>query len=101
MDQDEWAWKIGVLHGFGERAFQLRNGKVRRITQIIPNPQGLILAKSLIDVACKGDGDVQYEEAGLVFMAYPLKEDLIPELDRAWSGSKILPANGMPRLKLT
>lgn len=101
MKEEDWEWKIGVLHGFGERSFQMKGDKVRRITQIIPSPQGLILAKSLIDVACKGDGDVVYESAGLVFMAFPLKEDLRPELERAWGGGVILPVNGSPRLKLT
>ena len=101
MTTDEWEWKIGVLHGFGERAFQMKGEKVRRVTQIIPSPQGLILAKSLIDVACKGDGEVVYEAAGLVFMAFPLKEDLRPDLERAWGGGVIMPVNGAPRLKLT
>jgi hypothetical protein len=52
-------------------------------------------------VACKGDGEVVYDAAGLVFMAFPMKEDLRPDLDRAWSGGVILPVNGAPRLKLT
>lgn len=102
MKEEDWEWKIGVLHGFGERSFQMKGEKVRRITQIVPSPQGLILAKSLIDVACKGDGEVVYDAAGLVFMAFPLKEDLRSELDRAWNGSNIILNNGaMPRLKLT
>lgn len=102
MTEEDWEWKIGVLHGFGERAFQMKGEKVRRITQIVPSPQGMILAKSLIDVACKGDGEVVYDAAGLVFMCFPLAEGLRSDLDRAWTPSNIILNNGpMPRLKLT
>lgn len=96
----EWKWKIGILNSLGERAFQMMGDKVKRITQIIPQQGGMIFAKSLVGIA-SGDIEAQYEAAGLVVLCVDMEEGLCAELDRAWSGSKIIPANGMPRLKIT
>lgn len=99
MSDFDWKWKIGILQGLGERAFQVLGGKIRRITAIIPNDQGgLWFAKCLIDVLSTDDNP-QIDADKLVLVSYDLKDQLHADLDRMWSNSKIIPVNGsrMPK----
>lgn len=96
----DWKWKIGILASLGERAFQVMGDKVRRITAIIPQQGGMIFAKSLVGVV-SGDPGIQHNADGFVIFMADVPDELCAELDRAWSGGVILPANGAPRLKLT
>lgn len=96
----DWKWRFGLIHGFGECAWQELAGKVRRLTRIVVNPQvGLGFAKALI-CALGDDGDPQFDASIVVCSIVP-KEEIARALSNAWEPSNIVlpPPNGS-RLKL-
>ena len=101
MTEPDWKWKIGVLHGLGERAFQMLGEKIRHVTQIIPQPNGgIVFIRSMI-AYLSGDNHIQHDAGGLVLLDVNVPGGMCEELDRTWNDSKILTGNGAPRLKLT
>lgn len=91
----DWEWKIGALQGYGEAAWQERDGRLRRITVIIPAPTGqVVLARPVTLGLLESGPETEFEAQRLVILGNPPRRELIADLDRAWGGGKILPANG-------
>lgn len=99
MGEQNWRWRVGFLHGFGEGVFQELAGKIRRITKIQPLPDGrTILIKALPCMAAE-DKEPQFD-VSMVAGSADIKEEFISELNRSWEGGSIVPVNGTPRIKL-
>lgn len=103
-ESSDWEWRVGALVGFGECAWQEKNGWVRRITIIAgmtPAAQ-LILSKcnvlKIIDGSQDPDGgDLEFEGKKLIALSSPCKPKNREDLDRLWSNSGIvLPGRGGP-----
>jgi hypothetical protein len=92
-----WTWKVGILVGIGEAAFQTSGDKVRRITRIIAMPDGgMVLAKSACEVLVK-EGIPEYFSS-VILADFAIKDEMVKELDRVWEGGRIIQANGGMRL---
>lgn len=94
MSEPGWSWKCGFLNGFGEAFWQELFGKVRRITRLVVGPQGQAIFVKAIPCVASLDPEPQFEVASMVIGSTEPKEELISDLDRSWSGGKIIPANG-------
>lgn len=92
----DWKWKVGIISGYGEAFWQQMLGKVRRITKPVMTDKGLGFMKPIF-VLVSDDQEPQFDVSDVVVLGVDVKEDLVFDLDRAWSNSGIIPANGTPR----
>lgn len=95
MEDLEWRWMIGFLHGYGECVWQQGGDHLRRITRVIPIPNTgqLVMQKALLCVASV-DPEPVFRVEHLVVISRQCSNDLMADVDRVWSGAKIQPANG-------
>lgn len=80
----EWRWRLGFIHGYGDCAWQEMAGQIRRITKLVPSPQGVILVKALPCVAAE-EVEPQFDGQKMVVDSVDPKEGLAGDLDRCWS----------------
>ncbi len=94
----DWEWRIGVLHGFGECAWQEHDGKVRRVTMLVAAPQGRVgLVPALAPRLSELGAATEYPADRLVIASSPPLRELVDDLNKAWEGSGkiIAPPSGM------
>jgi len=96
---NDWTWKVGVLHGYGEALWQELAGNIRHITKPIMTPQGMALMKPLFEIASTLNGQ-QFKADDIVVIGVDAREDLAADAERAWSNSGIVPVNGHSRIKV-
>lgn len=92
----DWKWRIGLVHGIGDAAFQILGGNVRRITRFIHTPDGnMILQKiGLCTAECK-DTDPQFQAERLVICDADPSDNFVRNLENFWGGK---PSLVMPRM---
>lgn len=91
---NDWYWKVGAMHGFGEVIWQELAGNVRRITKVLQVPnQGLLLMKAGVGLYAT-EVEPQFDAKLLVVTSLDLNEKLSEEATRAWEGGSIVPVNG-------
>lgn len=106
MSNEDWSWRVGVLHGIGECCWQQKTGMIRRITKIIWQTQpipAMAFVKHLVGGALLCAAEVSRGNS-VVFEAMPDPE-LSARCDDCWSenqGGRILrPVGNMPMPKLS
>jgi hypothetical protein len=90
-------WKVGALLGFGECAWEEKEGKLRKITILAGVQQGRVaLAKAMSPMLMDGGHEVQqFDVSKLVACSGEPNKATAEDLKRMWGASKvILPANG-------
>ena len=96
---DNWKWRIGFIHGYGECLWQEADGQIRRITKPVSLPDGqLLLIKSIACLAAK-DAEPVWNATRMVVDGRDCRDDLAADAERAWGGGVIQPANGPLRFK--
>lgn len=94
-----WSWRIGAIHGVGQAAWQESpDGEVRRITHLLVSPQGFGFMKSPLKMLAKRPEELRADS--IVAFSFDATDEVAGDLDRLWSGSLIMPANGQNRLKI-
>lgn len=94
--ETEWVWQIGGLNGYGECAWQQLGDKVRRITVIMPNPNGTM--GMMIPVSLRfSEGTpalLEFNAGPLVGASKHLAKSVVADVERLWSGSKLVLVDG-------
>lgn len=94
--ENEWEWRIGALQGYGECAWQQSGENIRRITVVMANPNGQM--SMMIPISLRFAEGVpsllEYDAGLLVTASKPLAKNAVADLDRLWSGSKLVLVDG-------
>lgn len=95
-ESDGWSWKSGALLGFGECAWQEKEGRIRKVTVYAGINQGrVVLAKPMSVTMMEGGADTNlFDASKLVVVSAPARKDIEEDLKRVWSGSNIILGNG-------
>jgi len=94
-----WEWRVGVLNGFGESAWQQLGQRVRKITVVMMQMNG---RPGIVTPVTTGfaEGDpqtIEWDAAGLVAGSQKAKEDFVKDLERHWGGLKLVRPIQLPR----
>lgn len=96
----DWKWRLGILTGLGECAFQKLGGSLRRITKLVPMPSGeIIFSRALINSPENPEPEPQFSAEKLVIVETDIHENLSKQIERMYTGRPgiIMPGrNGGP-----
>ena len=90
----DWQWRCGALVGYGESAWQEKDGKIRRITIIMPKPTGgavMMIPISLRFMEGKVDL-VEFDAKGLVAASKEPTAGFTADLERHWGRTGVVAA---------
>ncbi len=100
--QEQWSWKVGILLGIGEAAWQECNGRIQKLTAVVVGPGGRIGLIKCVSPMCMARVSPDFDAAKLVLIGEDPSPDFCEDLDRFWSGGRIMLGNNVdipgPRL---
>lgn len=85
MISEKWAWRIGIVEGIGECAYQVQEGLIRRLT--VPVMQGGRRGFAKANIYALMDGDDRTIEFCLKASGHRPKKEIGEYLDSLWAVS--------------
>lgn len=83
----DWKWRLGLINGIGECAFQKLGNSIRRVTRLVPMPSGeIIFSRTMICSNENPEKEPQFPADKLVIIDTDINENLSAQIDRMYSG---------------
>ena len=92
-EPEEWKWRVGILMGLGEAAWQESNGRIQKLT-ILVVAQGRVGLVKCVSPMCMSKVSPDFPADKMVVAGEEPTLDFIEDLKRFWAGGRILMGNG-------